>query len=129
MNHYLITIQYDGSAHRGWQRLANESDTVQGILENALSAYFKESIRITGSGRTDAGVHALRQYADFFCRASLNIQDTQFLTDFNKTLFPPDFTAAKAPSAKRIYITQCFQANRTFFLKTTHTALLTHRSV
>lgn len=86
MNHYLITIQYDGSAHRGWQRLANEPDTVQGILENALSAYFKESIRITGSGRTDAGVHALRQYADFFCRASLNIQDTQFLTDFNKTL-------------------------------------------
>ena len=80
MNHYLITIQYDGSAHHGWQRLANESDTVQGILENALSAYFKESIRITGSGRTDAGVHALRQYADFFCRASLNIQDTQFLT-------------------------------------------------
>ncbi len=51
MNHYLITIQYDGSAHRGWQRLANEPDTVQGILENALSAYFKESIRITGSGR------------------------------------------------------------------------------
>ena len=86
MNHYLITIQYDGSAHRGWQRLANEPDTVQGILENALSAYFKESIRITGSGRTDAGVHALHQYADFFCRASLNIQDTQFLTDFNNTL-------------------------------------------
>lgn len=50
MNHYLITIQYDGSANRGWQRLANEPDTVQGILENALSAYFKESIRITGSG-------------------------------------------------------------------------------
>ena len=86
MNHYLIAIQYDGSAHRGWQRLANEPDTVQGILENALSAYFKESIRITGSGRTDAGVHALRQYADFFCRASLNIQDTQFLTDFNKSV-------------------------------------------
>ena len=42
MNHYLIAIQYDGSAHRGWQRLANEPDTVQGILENALSAYFKE---------------------------------------------------------------------------------------
>ena len=79
MNHYLIAIQYDGSAHRGWQRLANEPDTVQGILENALSAYFKESIRITGSGRTDAGVHALRQYADFFCRASLNIQQNIYI--------------------------------------------------
>ena len=101
MNHYLITIQYDGSAHHGWQRLANESDTVQGILENALSAYFKESIRITGSGRTDAGVHALHQYADFFCRASLNIQDTQFLTDFNNTL-PPDIrvTGIRPVSAK-----------------------------
>lgn len=101
MNHYLITIQYDGSAHRGWQRLANESRTVQGILENALSAYFKESIRITGSGRTDAGVHALHQYADFFCRASLNIQDTQFLTDFNNTL-PSDIrvTGIRPVSAK-----------------------------
>lgn len=101
MNHYLITIQYDGSANRGWQRLANEPDTVQGILENALSAYFKESIRITGSGRTDAGVHALHQYADFFCRASLNIQDTQFLTDFNNTL-PSDIrvTGIRPVSAK-----------------------------
>ena len=44
MNHYLIAIQYDGSAHRGWQRLANEPDTVQGILENALSAYFKDAL-------------------------------------------------------------------------------------
>ena len=60
MNHYLITIQYDGSAHRGWQRLANEPDTVQGILENALSAYFKESIRITGRSPLK------RQYADMF---------------------------------------------------------------
>lgn len=66
MNHYLITIQYDGSAHRGWQRLANEPDTVQGILENALSAYFKESIRITGSGRTDAGCPRTAPVRGFF---------------------------------------------------------------
>lgn len=140
MNHYLITIQYDGSAHRGWQRLANEPDTVQGILENALSAYFKESIRITGSGRTDAGVHALRQYADFFCRASLNIQDTQFLTDFNKAL-PSDirvtsirpvsagFHSRKSAVSKTYTYYTMLSGKPDVFSKTTHTALLTHRSV
>ena len=86
MNHYLITIQYDGSATVAGSALQMNPIPFREFLENALSAYFKESIRITGSGRTDAGVHALRQYADFFCRASLNIQDTQFLTDFNKNL-------------------------------------------
>ena len=87
MNHYLITIQYDGSANRGWQRLANEPDTVQGILENALSAYFKESIRITGSGRTDAGVHALGFALNF--HAETRIPPEKLPLAINQHL-PPD---------------------------------------
>ena len=87
MNHYLITIQYDGSAPRGWQRLANEPDTVQGILENALSAYFKESIRITGSGRTDAGVHALGFALNF--HAETRIPPEKLPLAINQHL-PPD---------------------------------------
>lgn len=68
MNHYLITIQYDGAAHAGWQRLADTPNTIQQILETALSKLLSETIRITGSGRTDAGVHALCQCADFYCK-------------------------------------------------------------
>lgn len=67
MNHYIITVQYDGTAHKGWQRLKSQQNTVQQILEDTISDILKEPIKISGSGRTDSGVHAVCQYADFFC--------------------------------------------------------------
>lgn len=72
MNHYLIIVTYDGSAFSGWQRLKDNSNTIQQTLESMLSDYTRENIRIHGSGRTDAGVNAYRQYADFFCQSDLN---------------------------------------------------------
>ena len=58
-----MTIQYDGSDFHGWQVQA-KGRTVQGDIETALSAiYPKEAITLIGSGRTDAGVHALAQVA------------------------------------------------------------------
>lgn len=62
---YLITVQYDGLSFKGWQRLSDDDNTVQGTLERALASIFNTPIRITGSGRTDAGVSAVCQYADF----------------------------------------------------------------
>lgn len=96
MNHYLITIAYDGSRYYGWQRLKNQPKTIQGILENSLSNYMSEKIHIHGSGRTDAGVSAIAQTADFLC--SYNIEneaddsdtsetsEMSFLNAVNKTL-------------------------------------------
>ena len=58
-----MTIQYDGSGFHGWQVQA-EGRTIQGDIETALSIiYPKEQITLFGSGRTDAGVHALSQIA------------------------------------------------------------------
>jgi len=60
---YQLTIQYDGSGFHGWQVQA-EGRTIQGDIETALSIiYPKEKITLFGSGRTDAGVHALSQVA------------------------------------------------------------------
>ena len=61
---YCLTLSYDGSRYRGWQRLPGAA-TVQGRVEQALSEIFEEPIEIQGSGRTDAGVHALGQTASF----------------------------------------------------------------
>ncbi|MBR3077847.1 MAG: tRNA pseudouridine(38-40) synthase TruA [Oscillospiraceae bacterium] len=65
MPNYKLLLQYDGSRYRGWQRLSGVEATIQGKLETVLSRIFGEPVEVQGSGRTDAGVHALGQVASF----------------------------------------------------------------
>lgn len=62
---FKMTISYDGSRYLGWQKQKNTDNTIQGKIENVLEKLFDDSIEIVGSGRTDAGVHALGQVANF----------------------------------------------------------------
>lgn len=71
MPNYKLTLQYDGSRYRGWQRLPNTELTIQGKLEAVLSRIFDAPVAVSGSGRTDAGVHALGQVASFRTAADL----------------------------------------------------------
>lgn len=65
MQNYKIVIQYDGTRYKGWQGQNSTDATIQGKIEAVLSAMTGETVEITGSGRTDAGVHALGQVANF----------------------------------------------------------------
>lgn len=60
----LLTVSYDGTNYAGWQRQQNAL-AVQQVLEEALSALTGETVTVTGSSRTDAGVHALGQMVHF----------------------------------------------------------------
>ena len=71
MRNIRLDICYDGTRYRGWQRLAGTGDTIQGKLETALSRILDEPIEISGSGRTDAGVHARGQVANFHCESQM----------------------------------------------------------
>ena len=64
MFNYLIKIEYDGTNYVGWQYQKN-GDSVQEKVEKILSKILKSKIKITGAGRTDKGVHALGQFANF----------------------------------------------------------------
>jgi len=61
---FKIIIEYDGTYFFGWQRQTDKR-TIQGELEKTLSRIMNQDIRITGSGRTDSGVHAFGQVANF----------------------------------------------------------------
>lgn len=71
MHNYKMIIQYDGGRYKGWQRLGDNDNTIQAKIENVLSELIGKKIEINGSSRTDAGVHALAQVANF--KASENI--------------------------------------------------------
>jgi len=67
---FKLTIEYDGSAYHGWQRQAVHP-TIQGKIETALKTMTGTQVTLTGSGRTDAGVHAYGQVANFICDTKL----------------------------------------------------------
>lgn len=65
MKNYRITIQYEGTRFQGWQRQTSTDNTIQGKIEAILSKMCGEPVEINGAGRTDAGVHAKGQVANF----------------------------------------------------------------
>lgn len=73
---FILTIEYDGSGFHGWQR-QKEDRTIQEEIEKALTMITDQKIILTGSGRTDAGVHALAQTANFKCNTLLSAETLQ----------------------------------------------------
>lgn len=71
MRNLRLDICYDGSRYRGWQRLSGSDNTIQGKLETVLTRILGEPVEISGSGRTDAGVHAMGQVASFHCKSEM----------------------------------------------------------
>ena len=63
---YKMTVQYEGTRYKGWQKQPRIDNTIQGKLETLLSRLLDADIEVFGAGRTDAGVHALGQTANFW---------------------------------------------------------------
>lgn len=79
----MLTIAYDGSGFHGWQRQPDRP-TIQGHLEKLLSSLFKKEILLSGTSRTDAGVHAYGQRASF--KADINIPTEKLARVMNNAL-------------------------------------------
>lgn len=67
-------IEYDGTPFFGWQKQKNKK-TIQGEIEKVLTIILNQAIKIYGSGRTDAGVHAFGQVANFYADTNLSPMD------------------------------------------------------
>jgi tRNA pseudouridine38-40 synthase len=90
-----LTVAYDGTRFVGWQRQA-EGDSVQGALEDALARFEGAAVTVHGAGRTDAGVHALRQVAS--TRVTF-AHDTATLTRALNAQLPPDLRVVSVEEA------------------------------
>lgn len=77
MRNIKMIIEYDGSKYLGWQRLGDSDRTIQGKLENVISEMTGTRIEIIGSGRTDAGVHARGQVANFKIISNMSLKEIQ----------------------------------------------------
>lgn len=73
MRNIKLTIAYDGTSFKGWQMQPDEV-TVQELLEKRLKSMFKQDIKLVVSGRTDTGVHALGQVANFVFDSNIEVE-------------------------------------------------------
>lgn len=89
MSNYKIIFQYDGTKYNGFQRQGNTDNTIQAKIENILTKLSGTPIEISASGRTDAGVHAKAQVANFHLTTNLSEQE---LLVYLNTYLPQDIT-------------------------------------
>lgn len=112
MQNYKLLVEYDGRDFLGWQRQKYTDNTIQETLETALSRLLKEDIKLTVAGRTDSGVSALNQVANFYYAGK--ISSGNFIYSINSILpgsvtvkklskVPADFHA-RYSALKREYI-------------------------
>ncbi len=93
MFRYQILIEYVGSSFIGWQ-VQKKGKTIQGLIQKKISKLLDEKINVTGSGRTDAGVHAIEQSAHFDCMNEIkNLK--KFLNSINYFLNKNDIAILK----------------------------------
>ena len=76
---YKLVLQYDGNRYHGWQKQGNTCKTIQGVLEKNLEVLVNHPIEVYGSGRTDSGVHAIGQVANFSLYKEI---DTECIKNF-----------------------------------------------
>lgn len=90
-----LTIEYDGTAYSGWQ-IQKGQDSIQARLEAVLERIFSQPVRVRGSGRTDAGVHALGQVAAITLPRPF---DRAELVRAMNAMLPPDIVVLEAAQA------------------------------
>jgi len=112
-----LLLAYDGTDFCGWQRQAGADRTVQGVLEQALEKMHGFHVSLTGSGRTDTGVHAIGQVANFFtCIDSIPCE--RFVPALN-SLLPQDVRILESSEEKKEFharFSACARTYRYYFI-------------
>lgn len=96
MRNIRLILQYEGTRYQGWQRQEASENTIQGRLERLLTQMCSEPVELQGSGRTDAGVHARGQVANFHTNSTMT---TEEMLAYINTYLPLDIAVISVTEA------------------------------
>ncbi len=119
----LLTVEYDGTAYAGWQRQLNGL-AVQQVLEEALASACAHPVTVTGSSRTDAGVHARMQMVHFDTSCTIPPEKFPFVLN---NLLPPDIRVQAAREVPADFHARFLTSGKTYtyrILNTRHGSAL-----
>jgi tRNA pseudouridine38-40 synthase len=111
MRNIKLTLCYEGTRYSGWQRQKNTENTIQGKLEWLIGQITGESVEVHGSGRTDAGVHALSQVANV--KVPSEIEPDELMERLNE-LLPEDIAVTAAKEADERFHARLSAVRKTY---------------
>lgn len=114
MNNYKMIIQYDGGRYKGWQRLGNGENTIQDKIEHVLSEMAGYEIEVIGCSRTDAGVHALAQVANFKINELLS---EDHIKNYLNQYLPQDICVVEVSLVPEIFHARYNAKDKTYLYK------------
>ena len=114
MKNYKMIISYDGTKYNGWQRQGNTQNTIQEKFENVISKMCGEKVEIHASGRTDRGVHADGQTANFKCNTDLNCKE---IKDYLNHYLPEDILVKSVEEAQLRFHSRLNAVSKTYEYK------------
>lgn len=114
MRNIQLLIQYDGTRYSGWQSQEHTECTIQGKLTKVLERILEETIDLQGSGRTDAGVHAVGQTANF--RTKTRASCEEILNGLNQYL-PEDIAVLEAKEVEERFHSRLHALRKTYIYR------------
>lgn len=96
MRNIRLRLQYEGTRYQGWQKQTSTDNTIQGKMETLLTKMCGEPIEISASGRTDAGVHALGQVANFHTESAMSVEE---ILEYCNRYLPEDIAVVEVSEA------------------------------
>lgn len=111
MKNYKITIQYDGTRYNGWQKQGNTKNTIQQKFEDILEKMCGKKVEIFASGRTDAGVHAQSQTANFKCETHMSPGE---IMDYINKYLPEDIVVTSIKNVDERFHSRLNAVSKTY---------------
>lgn len=111
MPNFRMVLSYDGTRYQGWQRQGNTKNTIQARLEQTLSRILETPVEVHGSGRTDAGAHALGQVVSFRAETA---QSPQAILRALRHSLPEDIGALSLEEAPPRFHARLSAAGKTY---------------